>query len=80
METKRTPYRSKINGERGPLIIRGKESGYTYRVANDTDSRIGDLQERGYEIVTHDAKVGDKRVATPKKEGSPHQISVGGGR
>ena len=80
MENKRTPYRTKINGEKGPLVIRGKEPGYTYRVANDTDNRIGELKERGYEIVTHDAKVGEARVATPKKEGSPHQVSVGGGK
>lgn len=77
MENKRTPYRNKVNGEKGPLVIRGKEPDYVYRVVNDKDNRIGELTERGYEIVTHDAKVGEKRVGTPKKEGSPHQISVG---
>jgi hypothetical protein len=77
MEQKRTPYRSKVNGEKGPLVIRGKEPGFEYRIANDSDNRIIDLQERGYEVVTHVASVGDKRVGTPKKEGTPHQISVG---
>lgn len=80
MESKRTPFRSKVNGEKGPLVIRGKEPEFEYRIANDTDNRVQELQERGYEIVTHAATVGDKRVGAPKKEGTPHQISVGGGR
>ena len=79
METKRKAVRAGINGRRNKLTITGKEPGYTYRIVNDDDDRIMDLQERGYEIVTHAATVGDKRVGTPKKEGSPVQIRVGGG-
>lgn len=80
MENKRKSYRVGITGRRGKLTIVGKEPGFVYRIVNDTDDRIMELQERGYEIVTHEATVGDKRVGTPKKEGSPHLISVGQGQ
>ena len=80
MESKRKTVRASINGTRNKLTIVGKEPGYVYRIVNDQDDRIMDLQERGYEIVTHSATVGDKRVGTPKKEGSPVEISVGGGK
>lgn len=76
---KRKSYRASINGTRNKLTVRGKDPDYVYRFVNDTDDRILELQERGYEIVTHNAEVGDKRVATPKKEGTPNQVSVGGG-
>ena len=80
MESKRKTVRAGIAGRRNKLTIEGKEPGFVYRVVNDDDDRVMDLQERGYEIVTHNAKVGDKRVGIPKKEGSPIQISVGGGK
>ena len=80
MESKRKSVRAAINGRRNKLTVTGKEPGFEYRIVNDTDDRIMELQERGYEIVTHSATVGDKRVGVPKKEGSPIEISVGGGR
>lgn len=80
METKRKAVRAGVNGRRNKLTIAGKEPGFEYRIVNDDDDRVMDLQERGYEIVTHAATVGDKRVGIPKKEGSPVQISVGGGK
>lgn len=80
MESKRTPLRGKIDGRKNKLTIKGKEPGFEYRVVNDDDDRVLDLQDRGYEIVTHAATVGDKRAGIPKKEGSPIQISVGGGK
>lgn len=80
METKRQAVRAGITGRRNKLTITGKEPGFEYRIVNDDDDRVMELQERGYEIVTHDAKVGDKRVGIPKKEGTPIQISVGGGK
>jgi hypothetical protein len=76
----RKSYRSSINGKRNKLTVVGKEPGFVYRVVNDDDSgRVAELQERGYEIVTHKVKVGDKRVATPQGEGSPAMVNVGGG-
>lgn len=80
MEKQRKTVRTAINGRRNKLSIQGKEPGFEYRVVNDLDNRVIELQERGYEIVTHDATVGDKRVGIPKKEGSPVEISVGGGK
>jgi hypothetical protein len=74
---KRTP----INGTRNILTIRGQEPGYRYRIVNDDGDRIQLLQEQGYELV-QDASitVGDRRIANPTKEGSPVQVSVGGGQ
>jgi len=74
---KRTP----INGTRNILTIRGQEPGYRYRIVNDDGDRIPMLQEQGYELV-QDASitVGDRRIANPTKEGSPIQVSVGGGQ
>jgi len=81
MESKRKTVRGDLDGgRRNKLTIVGKEPGFEYRIVNDDDDRIMDLQERGYEIVNHAVKVGDKRVGVPKKEGTPVQISVGGGK
>lgn len=72
--------RTPINGTRNRLNIRGKEPGYQYRIVNDIDDRISTFQEMGYELVVdNNVSVGDKRVATPTKEGSPVKISVGQG-
>jgi len=74
--TRRTP----INGTRNRLNVRGQEDGYVYRIVNDVDDRVQQLQDAGYEIVT-DSKVtvGDKRIANPTQEGSPVKVSVGQG-
>ena len=80
MESKRTPRRSKINGARQRLRVAGKEPGYAYRIVNDIDDRISEFQEDGWEIVSDNkVKIGDKRVSNPTAEGTPKQISVGGG-
>lgn len=74
--TRRTP----INGTRNRLSVRGKEPGFVYRIVNDIDDRIQTFQEMGYELVTDtNVSVGDKRVATPSKEGTPQKVSVGQG-
>jgi hypothetical protein len=73
---KRTPI---VN--RSILGVQGKESGYVYRIVNDSGDRVSQLQERGYEVVTDNkVKVGDRRVAVPTQEGSPIKVSVGGGQ
>lgn len=72
--------RTPINGTRNRLSVRGKEPGFVYRIVNDTDDRIQTFQEMGYELVTNtNVSVGDKRVATPTKEGTPQKVSVGQG-
>lgn len=74
--TRRTP----INGTRNRLNVRGQEDGFVYRIVNDIDDRIQNLQEMGYEIVTDkNVSVGDKRIANPTQEGSPVKVSVGQG-
>lgn len=74
--TRRTP----INGTRNRLSVRGQEPGFVYRIVNDTDDRIQTFQEMGYELVTDtNVSVGDKRVASPSKEGTPSKVSVGQG-
>lgn len=72
--------RASINGIRQRLVVRGKEPGYEYRIVNDTDDRVQQFKDRGYEIVTDTTvQVGDKRVANPTQEGTPAQVSVGNG-
>jgi len=73
------PRRTPISGKRNILTVRGKEPGFEYRIAKDSPGRIDELMEAGYEIVTHSAEVGDKRVGTPTSEGSPVKVSLGRG-
>lgn len=35
-----------------PLLVRGKESGYHYRIVNDKDDRVAMFQDAGYELVS----------------------------
>ncbi len=63
------------------LTVVGKEPGFEYRIVNDTEDRIAEFVERGYEVVTSNKiQVGDKRVSKATSEGSPVQMSVGGGK
>lgn len=80
MANKRKSYRESVNGTRGVLTVKNKDANFVYRIVNDLDDRVLNLQERGYEIVTNDTPIGDKRVATAKQEGSPVQIRVGNGK
>ena len=80
MANRRKSYRESINGTRGILTVKNKDPNFVYRIVNDIDDRVLQLTERGYEIVTTDTPIGDKRVGTPTKEGSPVQINVGGGK
>ena len=77
---KRKSYRESINGTRNILTVKNKDPNYSYRIVNDDLGRVDRLKERGYEVVTEDTPIGDKRVATPSKEGSPVQINVGQGK
>jgi len=72
---KRTPL-----ANRSVIGITGKEPGYTYRLVNDTGDRIAAFLEQGYEVVTDSSiKIGDRRVGKASADGSPVQVSVGGG-
>lgn len=63
------------------LTVSGKEPGFQYRVVNDTEDRVTELQEQGYEVVSaSNVQVGDKRVSKASPEGSVMSMSVGGGK
>jgi len=73
------PQRTPL-ANRSVLGIKGKEPGYVYRIVNDVGDRISSFQEQGYEVVTDSAiTIGDRRVGKASKDGSPVQVSVGGG-
>jgi hypothetical protein len=77
--TSKRPQRTKL-AERSVLKIKGQEPGYVYRIVNDVGDRVSSLQEQGYEVVTDNAiTIGDRRVGKASKDGSPVQVSVGGG-
>jgi len=66
---------------RNVLTAEGKEPGYVYRFVNDSEDRVQEFLDRGYEIVpSSKVKVGDKRVDRAGSEGSVSQTSVGGGK
>lgn len=73
------PQRTPI-GTRNILTVKGKDPNFEYRIVNDTDDRITQFQEAGYELVPNEAvTVGDKRVNAPTSLSSNKQISVGQG-
>ena len=73
------PQRTKL-ADRSVLSVKGAEPGYVYRIVNDIGDRVSSLQEQGYEIVTDNSvKIGDRRVGKASQDGSPVQVSVGGG-
>ena len=66
---------------RNVLTVVGKEDGYEYRIVNDTEDRVAEFTERGYEPVSaNKVQVGDKRVSKASPEGSVMTMSVGGGK
>lgn len=85
--TKETPQEASARPRRTPLEgrnrlkVRNKEEGYFYRIVNDIDDNILNLQERGYEIVPQEkaGMIGDKRVDNPTPPGSSSYLSVGQG-
>jgi hypothetical protein len=65
--------------DRSPLHVTNKDPQREYRIVNDTGDRISMFIERGWRIeVDPNMKVGERRLGTPSKEGSPQQVSVGG--
>jgi hypothetical protein len=62
--------------QRGPHTISGeKDPDFQYRFVNDVGSRIHQMQEAGYEIVTDDELVvGEARVTDPTAQGSGKRV------
>lgn len=72
--------RTQLGGRRNILTVEGKESGYHYRIVNDTEDRVEEFKSAGYELVpAKDVKIGEKRVEQTSAEGSFAKFSVGGG-
>src|ERR1700752_1670997 len=70
---RRTPV-----GLRNRLSVLGKDANFEYRIVNDTNDRIGQFLDAGWELVDASAvRVGDRRVDTASSEGSKAQVSVG---
>ena len=81
MTTNRTPSRPTRTplGARNRLTFGAQDPNFVYRVINDQDDRIKLAQEAGYEFVTGDAQLGDKRVAEGGKIDSRVSKPVGNG-
>ena len=63
------------------LTVVGKEDGYEHRIVNDTEDRVANLIDQGYEVVSSSKiQIGDKRVSKASPEGSVVSMSVGGGK
>lgn len=62
------------------LTVSGKDPDFQYRIVNDTEDRVSEFEEQGYEVVMDNkVQVGDKRVSKASTEGTVKRISVGGG-
>lgn len=73
------PIRTSITGDRPIFAIRNLDKeNYHYRVVNDSEGRIEDLRDLGYEVVQGDAKIGEDMGADSKK-GSVISRHVGRG-
>ena len=73
------PQRTPL-ANRSVLSVKGKEPGYEYRIVNDVGDRVEMFKSMGYEVVADDSvQIGERRIANPSREGSPVQVSVGGG-
>ena len=78
-KTTTRPQRTPL-ANRSVLSVKGKEPGYEYRIVNDVGDRVEMFKSMGYEVVADDSiQIGERRIANPSREGSPVQVSVGGG-
>ena len=77
---KRPRRRASVDGHRNILTVEGKEDGFEYRIVNDEGDRVAAFEDMGYEVVTHDVRIGESRVGRSRDPGSPAVVSVGGGK
>jgi hypothetical protein len=69
------PKRVPINGYRDILKVAGQEPGWHY--AWIADENTYKMEQGGYDFVTHDVTVGDRRINAASQVGS--KISIPGG-
>ena len=79
MAADKTPARPKRTplGQRNRLSFGKQDPNYVYRVINDQDERLLQAQEAGYEFVTGNEALGDKRAAEGGKIDSRVSKPVG---
>lgn len=70
-----TPVRERkeripVSGPRDILTVKGKDANYAYRWVKDIPGRIQRFLDGGYEVVNHDAQVGQRTVDSGSKVGS----------
>lgn len=71
------PKRVPINGFRNKLTITGQEPGWHYFICNDED--VDKFLAGGYEFVTHEIQVGDRKIDNAQMVGGKIAIPVGNG-
>lgn len=59
-----------VSGPRDILTVTGKDPNYVYRWVRDTPGRIQRFLDGGYEIVNHDAQVGQRTVDSGSRLGT----------
>ena len=79
-EVSARPRRTPLS-RRNRLSVQNKEPGFVYRIVNDTDDRVSQMQEQGYELCekAQVGAIGDKRVDNTASIGSIAHFSVGQG-
>lgn len=79
-EASARPRRTPLT-RRNRLSVQNKEPGFVYRIVNDVDDRVSQMQESGYELCekAQVGAIGDKRVDNTASIGSVAHFSVGQG-
>jgi hypothetical protein len=70
------PTRTPIGDKRDILTVKGKEDGYEYRWVNDQGWRVDRFKEAGYEVVSHDVMVGDRKATASSAQGSTTVVPI----
>lgn len=71
------PQRVPINGLRDKLVIRGQEPGWHYCMVNE--GNVQQYQAGGYEHVSHEVQIGDRKIDKASMIGGVVAIPVGNG-
>jgi len=71
------PNRVPVSGRRDVLTVADKDENFVYRWVNDTDNRITQFQEGGYELVSGDVGVGMASIDNPDDIASTVSKQVG---
>lgn len=74
------PTRTPIHGKRDILGVKGMEAGFHYCWVNDDEhGNVERYFEGGYDFVTHDVIVGDKKINAASQVGGKVSKPVGNG-